>query len=240
MHTVPILGIPFDAMTFNEAQALITSCLDEPRNHIVTTLNPEGVMQARRDPSFKKALLNADFRLADGTGILMASWLNKSRRIPERVRGVDTCRSLFQSLSNQNRPATAYFLGGEPGVAETAKKMVEKQYPSIHVVGFSDGFLSYEKEYMVLEGIQSLKPDILLVCMGMPRQEIWAVKHRDLPVRLTLCLGGTLDILAGKLTLTPNWIRRLGLEWLHRLIRQPSRAKRMMDLPRFVLAVLKE
>jgi N-acetylglucosaminyldiphosphoundecaprenol N-acetyl-beta-D-mannosaminyltransferase len=240
VHTVPILNIPFHAMTFDEALSLLQSFLEEPRNHIIATPNPEAVMQARRERDFYRALLDADLRLADGVGILWASKFQKGNAIPERVRGIDTCRALFKTLSGQHRITTAFFLGGAPGVAEAAKENVEKHYPAIRVVGLSDGFLNEEKEKKVVHEINALKPEILLVCMGMPKQELWAVKHRDLPVKLTLCLGGSIDILAGTLALTPEWLRKLGLEWLHRLIRQPSRIKRMMDLPRFVLAVLRE
>jgi N-acetylglucosaminyldiphosphoundecaprenol N-acetyl-beta-D-mannosaminyltransferase len=237
---IPILSIPFSALTEPETLALILSFLDEPRNHIITTPNPEAVMQARRNAEFYDALMAADLRLADGIGILLASRLLKNARLPGRVRGVDTCRASFKALLEKKRPTTAYFLGGEPGVAEAAKIETEKLYPVIKVVGFNDGFLNPEKEKLIEQEIRTKKPEILLVCMGMPRQELWAAKHKDLPVRLTLCLGGTLDILAGKVKLTPEWIRKIGLEWLHRLLRQPSRAKRMLDLPRFMFAVMRE
>jgi N-acetylglucosaminyldiphosphoundecaprenol N-acetyl-beta-D-mannosaminyltransferase len=235
-----ILGIPFHTETAAETLSLLLSFLNEPANHIVTTPNPEAVMQARRNPVFMSALLGADLRLADGTGILLASRLVKGPQIPERVRGYDTCIALFDALSRLGRVTTVYLLGGAPGVAKAAKGNIESKYPAVKVIGLCDGYLTPEKENNVLNDINAHRPEILLVCMGMPRQEIWAHKHRALPVRLTLCLGGTLDVLAGITPLAPVWMRKAGLEWLYRLIRQPARARRMLDLPRFALAVLRQ
>jgi N-acetylglucosaminyldiphosphoundecaprenol N-acetyl-beta-D-mannosaminyltransferase len=240
MTTVSILGIDFHALTAAETLTLLQSKLERPEGCVVVTPNPEAVMQAERNEAFKSALLSADIRLADGIGIWWASRVLKGAPLPERVRGLDTCFALFQTLSDQNRAATAYFLGGAPGVAQEAKANAERLYPAIQVVGWCDGYLNPEKEARVLQEIKNLRPEILLVCMGMPRQELWAAKHRTLPVKLVLCLGGTLDILAGRVSLTPAWLRRIGLEWLHRLLREPRRIKRMLDLPRFAVRILRE
>jgi len=238
MKQVDILGIPFDSMSVDKALDLLESYLDKPANHIVVTPNPEGVMQARRNPAFRDALLSANLRLADGTGIVLASRYNRNP-IPQRVRGVDTIFALLERLSKKGRKHTAYFLGGAPGVAERAKYEMESLFTKLSVVGYHHGFFSPGEEAAILEELNCLKPDIMVVCIGMPRAEIWAAAHRDIPARITMCLGGAMDIMAKNVKLTPAWIRKLGLEWLHRLIRQPSRAKRQLDIPRFVWAVIK-
>jgi N-acetylglucosaminyldiphosphoundecaprenol N-acetyl-beta-D-mannosaminyltransferase len=238
MQTVDILGIHFNVLNVNEALDTLEAFLDEPKNHIIVTPNPEGVMQARRNPDFAKALKNADLRLADGTGIVLASRYIK-HPLPERVRGVDTTMALFKRLSDKGRPFTAYFFGAKAGVAEAAKESMEKQFPALTVVGLHHGFFSAEDEENIIGEINALKPDILLVCTGMPRAEIWADRNRDINARLTLCVGGTLDIMGGNIKLAPSFFRRLGLEWFYRLCRQPNRAVRMLDIPRFVLAVIK-
>ena len=238
MKTVNILGIPFNMLTVNQTLDLLESFLDKPTNHIVVTPNPEGVMQARRNPAFHDALINADLRLADGTGIVIASRYLKNP-LQERVRGVDTIFALLERLTNKNHNHTAYFLGGAPGIAEKAKKLMEARFPTLSVVGHHHGFFSPEEEQNILEELKNLKPDIMLVCTGMPKAEIWATTNRDIPARITLCLGGTIDIMAGNVKLAPKVMRKLGLEWLARLIRQPSRAKRMLDIPRFVWAVIR-
>ena len=240
MKTVDILGIPFDSMEFDEALDLLESYLDEPRNHIIFTPNPEGVMQARRNPAFLEALLGADLRLADGTGIVLASRYIRNP-IPTRVRGADTIYALFERLSNKGRNHTAFFLGGAPGVPEKAKVNMERRFPSLSVIGYHHGYYTPEEEPGILEELSRVKPDILLVCKGMPVSEIWAHTHRDIPARLTLCLGGTMDIMAGNVKRAPGFFRKLGLEWLYRFISQPrKRAKRMLDIPRFVWAVISE
>jgi len=238
MKQVDILGIPFDAISVDEALTLLESYLDKPNNHIVVTPNPEGVMQARRNPAFRDALVGADLRLADGIGIVLASRFIRDA-IPTRVRGVDTIYALFERLTKKDRKHTAYFLGGAPGIAERAKQEMEESFPALSVIGHHHGYFSAEEEAAILEELNRLKPDIMVVCIGMPRAEIWAAANQNIPARITLCLGGAIDIMAKNVKLTPAWIRRLGLEWLHRLIRQPSRIKRQLDIPRFIFAVLR-
>jgi len=228
----------------DEALIILESYLDEPRNHIIVTPNPEGVMQSKRNPAFRNALLNADLRLADGIGIVLASRYIRNP-IPTRVRGYDTFIALLTRLTSKNRKHTAYFLGGAPGIAERAKQEMESRFPALSVIGHHHGFFTPEEETVILEELNRLKPDIMIVCTGMPRADIWAAARRDIPARLTLCLGGAMDIMAGNVKLAPPLIRKLGLEWLYRLIRQnrvkgqPSRLKRQLDIPRFIFAVLR-
>jgi len=236
MQTVDILGVPFARLTFAQALDMLCGFLDEPRNHIIVTPNPEGVMQARRNADFAQAMAAADLRLADGTGIVLAARWRQSP-LPQRVRGMDMTFALFGRACAE-RPITAFFLGAAPGVAEEAKRRMEARFPNLRVVGTQHGFFKPEDEPRIIADIKRAVPDMLLVCLGMPRAEIWAAKHRDLPVRLTLCVGGTLDIMGGNVKLAPALWRKLGLEWLYRFIKQPSRFKRMLDIPRFVWAVI--
>ena len=241
MEKVNILGIPFNALTTAETLTLLESWLTTEQNHIIVTPNPEGVMQAKRNPNFFNALQNADLRLADGIGIVLAAKL-KGKPIHERVRGVDTIYSLFDALNKKSRTFTAYFLGGKPGIAEIAKVNMETKFKNLKIVGCHHGFFKENsaEEESIIESINKLKPDILLICTGMPRAEIWAQKHRNINARLTLCLGGTIDIMSGTVKLAPPVLRKLGLEWMYRLYKQPSRFVRMLDIPRFVMAALME
>jgi len=234
MDTVEILGIPFAKITQEEALNTLEIFLLREKNHVIVTPNPEGVMQAQRNPAFFDALTTADLSLADGTGILLASKF-RNLGLPQRVRGVDTIFALLKRL-NSKRDFTAYFLGGTPGTAENAKACMEEKYPRLTVVGFHHGFFSADDE--ILAEINAARPDILLVCTGMPRAEIWATTNRNVNAHLTMCLGGTLDLMAGNVTLAPAFLRKIGLEWLWRLIRQPQRFWRMMDIPRFVWRVV--
>ena len=210
-----------------ETLTILESYLGKNKNHIIVTPNPEGVMQARRNPKLASAIKNADLSLADGTGIVLAAKL-KRLKIPGRVRGYDTFVALCERL-NTTHNFTAYFLGGQPGVAEKAKIKMEARYPNMKVVGHHHGY--YECDYEIINEINTLSPDILLVCTGMPRAELWAAKNRNINARITMCLGGTLDIMAGEVKLTPSIFRKLGLEWLYRLLSNPKlRFKRQPHL----------
>lgn len=228
-----ILGTPFHPLTVEETLATMEGFLGTEENHIIVTPNPEGVMQARRNPDFAQAIHHAALSLADGIGILLAAKL-KRLKLPGRVRGVDITLALFERLATQG--ATLYLLGAAPGVAQRAKENIQSRYPHMKVLGYHHGF--FEDDTPIVADINALSPDIVVVGTGMPRQELWATKNRHINARITLCVGGTIDILAGEVQLAPPLMRRLGLEWLYRLLTQPSRARRMLDLPRFVLAVL--
>ena len=237
VQTVDILGVPFASLTQEQALCILEGYLDTAVNHVIVTPNPEGVMQSRRNPAFREALCNADLSLADGTGVVLASWF-LNRRLPERVRGVDISFALFERLCERERSFTAYFLGATSGVAENAKRNMEARFPYLKVVGLHHGFFDTEKEAEILDEINRLSPDILFVCTGMPRAELWATKYKKINARITLCVGGTLDIMGGNVKLAPAFVRKIGMEWFYRLLCQPSRTKRMLDIPRFVLAVL--
>jgi N-acetylglucosaminyldiphosphoundecaprenol N-acetyl-beta-D-mannosaminyltransferase len=246
MNKTDILGVSFQVTTPEDALVLLEKWVEEPKNHIVVTPNPEGVMMARRHEAFANALQTADLSLADGTGVVLAAKLLK-KPLKRRVRGTDITFALFDSLDAKGKEFTVYFLGSKPddndtlSVAEMAKNKMEARYPNLKVTGFHHGYFDSDSdtEATILDEINRLSPDILLVCMGMPRQELWAVQHRNVNARLTLCVGGTLDIMGGALRRAPVIFQKCGLEWLYRLLRQPHRAKRMLDLPRFVFAVLK-
>lgn len=229
---IEILGIPFHTFTVEETLDTMESYLATDKNHIVVTPNPEGVMQARRNPDLAHAIKSADLSLADGTGIVLAAKF-KRLKIPGRVRGVDITFALLERLSH--RGGTVYILGGKPGVAEMARANMAERYPGVDVVGWHHGYFTDDAE--IIDEINALSPDILLVNLGMPRQELWAAKNKNINARITMCLGGTTDILAGTVQLAPPLLRKLGLEWLYRLIKQPSRFKRQLDIPRFVLEV---
>jgi N-acetylglucosaminyldiphosphoundecaprenol N-acetyl-beta-D-mannosaminyltransferase len=233
-----ILGVKFNVIGGADAVSALISCLNKRKNHIIVTPNPEAVMRARKDAVFAEAIERADFRFADGIGIVLASRLTKSP-IKNRVRGYDTTVKLLDTLNRQKRGVSVYFLGGAPGVAEAAANNIIKQYPALRIAGWHDVYFSKDGEAKVTNEIKKLKPDILIIGMGMPKQELFAHRHRTLPVRLTLCLGGSIDIMSGNVKLAPPVLRRLGLEWLYRLIKEPSRAKRMLALPKFALLVIR-
>ena len=245
MEKINILGTPFCKLTQTEAVHALFEKLGERKNFVVVTPNPEGVMQARRNRDFSDALQRADMSLADGIGIFLAS-LMLGCRLPMRVRGLDTTYGLFEHIEKADRPTTAFFLGGKPGsdglpsAAEAAAKKMEALYRNLKVIGHAHGYYTESEEKGIVEKISKLSPDVLLVCLGMPKAELFSARNKNMQVGVTLNVGGTIDVMAGRLRLAPALLRKIGLEWLFRLMRQPSRFIRMLDLPRFLAAVLVE
>ena len=229
---INILGVHFDRLTMEDTQQRLAQFLTTDRNHIVVTPNPEGVMQARRNPDFSAALNSADLSLADGTGIYLAAKY-KRHPLPQRVRGVDT---FFKLCERGN--FSLYLLGAKPGVPEKAINNLAEKFPNINIVGHHHGYFSMADEDAIVADINEKCPDVLLVCLGMPRQEIWAAKNRNINAKITMCLGGTIDILAGEVKLAPAFLRKIGLEWLYRLVTNPRRFWRMLDIPKFMFCVV--
>lgn len=236
MGKINILGVHVDAIDMNEAVAKVKGFLENDGANAVFTPNSEIMMAAYRDEKFKDILNSAEMIIADGVGVVYASRILK-RPLPERVAGFDlACRTL-EEVSDGNK--SVYFFGGKPGVCELAIENLKKKYPDLCVSGFSDGYFDDEKEKKIIEDIKEKKPDILFVCLGAPKQELWISKHKDeLGAKVLLGVGGTLDVLAGTAKRAPVFFQKTGLEWLYRLLKQPKRIGRMLDLPKFGFTVL--
>ena len=232
---VNILNILFDNLTCAEALKRLLLFLVQDGYHILYTPNPEMVMAACSDASLMNVINSADLVVPDGIGIVLASRIT-GQHIKERVAGCDLIYALFNEIKNTGK--TVYLLGGKPGVAELAAKNMCIKFQGLDIIGCHHGYFSPEQEPALLDEIIRLKPDILLVGMGMVRQEKWIHNNRDLPVRLAAGVGGSIDIMAGTVKRAPIILRRMGLEWLYRLISQPRRAHRMLKLPIFMVKVI--
>lgn len=236
--TIDILGVPVDSLTMGEAVAKIGSFLDEGGVHTIFTPNAEIMMEAQRDQELKDILSNADMLTADGAGVVLASRL-LARSVPERVSGIDLVKEIFKAYANQG--LRLFLFGAEPGVAEEAAENIRTANPGIVIAGCRNGFFAPDEERDIVNEINSSSPDLLLVALGAPRQEKWIARNRDLlNVKVCIGVGGTINILSGRVQLSPDFFRRNGLEWLHRLYKEPRRYKRMMDLPRFMVRVIWE
>jgi len=233
-----VLGVNFDVVTMDGAVEKALSFLREDKPHTIFTPNPEIVLEARKNKAFKDILNSADLLIPDGIGVVYASRLNKVK-IRQRVPGYDLLLNIFNEIRNTGE--TVYFFGGAPGVAELAKLKMEERFPGLKIVGASDGYFDAEKERFIINDIITKKPDILLAGLGFPKQETWIHEHKGvLPAKILIGVGGTLDGYSGKFRRSPVIWQKLGLEWFHRLIRDPKRFKRQLKLPLFVLIVLKE
>ncbi len=146
------------------------------------------------------------------------------------------CKELLSAATEKSFPV--YFLGGEEGIAKQAIENWEKENGSLQVAGVHSGFFDEEEERRIIAEIQETKPKLLLAALGVPKQEKWISRHiGELGACVCIGVGGSLDVLAGKVDRAPKWMQRNRLEWLYRLLRQPSRIGRMMALPAFVMKV---
>jgi N-acetylglucosaminyldiphosphoundecaprenol N-acetyl-beta-D-mannosaminyltransferase len=233
-----ILGVNFDTITQKEALQKALSFVRGAKPETLFTPNPEMVMTARHDKEFCHVLNSASMVVPDGIGIVYASKINKGN-IKQRVAGFDLIQAIFSEIKKTGE--TVYFFGGGKGVAAAAKTAMEQTHKGIRIIGTQEGFFDKQKEAFILNDIKEKKPDILLVGLGCPKQEKWIAQHKDeLPVKLLAGVGGSFDAMSGKVKRAPALFIRLNLEWLYRLIKQPSRLKRQIQLPVFMLLVIKE
>lgn len=234
---VNILGVKVDKVNIEEASDIIINHINTSDNTIsVFTPNSEIIMKGYKDEKFKDVLNSSQLLTADGIGVVYASKIVKNP-IKERCAGYDlACRVCEKAKDN---PLKLYLFGSKPGVCEMAKENIEKKYPGVSVVGLSDGYFDDEKEKKIICDINEKSPDILFVCLGAPKQENWIYNNKTtLNAKVCMGIGGSLDVFAGNVKRAPDFFVNHGLEWFYRLIKQPSRFVRMLELPRFALKVL--
>lgn len=236
-NTVEVLGVNIDKVTFDEAVDKLDKFMNTEGVSAVFTPNPEIVMAAYEDAEFRDILNSAELCTADGIGVVYASRMLKDA-VPERVAGFDmTCEILSRAAKSGNG---VFLFGSKPGVAEAAKAKMEEKYSGIRVVGTRNGYFKPEDNDEIVEEINSSGADLLLVCLGAPKQEKWIAENREsLKVRLCMGVGGTLDVFAGTSKRAPKIFIKLNLEWLYRGLKQPSRLIRFVALPKFMLEVMK-
>ena len=229
-----VMGVLFDNVTMDEALERAKEILAGSRAAYVVTPNAEIVYEAMQDPAMCRLINDADLVLPDGAGVVLASRILKDP-LKEKVAGVDFADHLLGLLAETG--GSVYLLGSKPGVAELAAEKMLAKHPGLTIAGMADGY--FKDEGPVVEKINAVKPDVLFVCLGAPKQEKFMVAHRDqLQVKLMAGLGGSLDSFAGTVKRAPKWMIKLSLEWLYRLIKEPKRFKRMLRLPKFLWAVV--
>jgi N-acetylglucosaminyldiphosphoundecaprenol N-acetyl-beta-D-mannosaminyltransferase len=236
-RAITILGVPVHPLTMGQAVATMRGFLAVPRLHQVATVNPEFIMAAQADRDFRQVLQRADLCLADGVGLLLAArWLG--RRLPERVPGSELVYRLAEAAAADRRPL--FLLGAAAGVADEAARRLRQLYPGLVIAGSYAGSPATAENEAIVARINESGAQLLYVAYGAPAQDKWIARNQAAltTVRLALGVGGALDFVTGRAVRAPRWLQRLGLEWLHRLYRQPWRWRRMLALPRFVWAVL--
>ena len=228
------MGVGFDSVTLSQAVEAAEGLLAQNGAHYVVTPNPELVQRARQEPAFRDVLNGADLVLPDGVGITYAAKI-LGRPLAARVPGIDFAAALCDELARSGR--RLFLLGAKPGVAELAAGNLKKEHPGLTVCGVHDGY--FKEDGPVAEEIRAAGADVVFVCLGFPRQEYWMAQHgSQTGAGLLVGLGGSLDVFAGQVKRAPEGFQKLGLEWLYRLMTQPSRIGRMAKLPLFLVSAV--
>ncbi len=237
MSVCKVLGVPFYDITPDEAINKVVSYLQGNGKATIYTPNPEMVMEARKNSRFMEILNSSTMNVPDGIGIVYGSKFTDNP-IKHRVAGYDLVQGVFDKMKDKGK--TAYFFGGAPGVTDTAKEAMEAKYKGLKVVGTANGYFDKNREKEIIAEINSLKPDLLLVGIGFPKQEIWIYDHiKELNVKCAIGVGGSFDVMSGNVKRAPEFFINHGLEWFYRLITQPQRFIRMLQLPLFMLVVIR-
>ena len=233
---VDVLGLQFNYVTKKELVESLSNRIADNEKTFVVTANPEIVMHAKENPNYKKTVEQATYIIADGIGVIYgARLLNQS--LPERIPGYELMVELLQ-IGNKEK-LKVYFLGATQEVIDALQVNVEKQFPNLIIAGTRNGYFEQD-DTTVYEDIKNSNPDLVFVALGFPRQEEWIHQHIDsFEKGLFMGVGGSFDVLANKVKRAPLIWQKLNLEWLYRLLKQPSRWKRMLVLPQFLLEVLK-
>lgn len=236
-NCINILGVPVHKVTMDETLGLVEQYLTAPGLQQIATVNPEFVMAAQRDAEFMGVLQGAALCIPDGVGLLWAAWI-LGEQLPERVAGSELVYHLAGLAAEKG--ARLFLLGAGSGVAEEAAVILQERFPALIVAGTYAGSPDTAENEAIVERINESSADMLFVAYGAPNQDKWIARNREklTTVRVAIGVGGSLDFITGRAVRAPIWVQRLGLEWLHRLFREPWRWRRMLALPRFALQVV--
>ncbi len=233
-----MFGMQIDAIDMPTAVDTVKQWCTELRGEscrYVVTPNVDHAVMFQSDPALRRVYEGAALVLADGAPVVLASRLLK-KKLPERVAGSDLVPALFESISrtanSSDKPLRVFLLGAAPGVADRAAIAIHRRWQGVQVVGTLSPPLGFEhneqENRKILDSIESHQPDLVLIGLGAPKQELWIGRHADqLQAKAALCIGATIDFLAGEKSRAPVLLQKLGLEWFHRMATEPKRlAKR--------------
>jgi len=233
MESIHLLGVRIDKVDMNGAVEAAVRFIESGLPHYVVTADASSVVIAQKDPEFREIVNRADLVTPDSAGILLASkWYGSP--IIEKVSGCDfvieTCAVAAE------KGYRIFLLGAAPGVAEDAAAVLVSKFPGLTIAGVHNGF--FEDDEKVVQLISESKAQILFVAMGIPKQEKWISRHLDqLGVCVAVGIGGTFDVISGRVSRAPAWMRKHGLEWAHRLACNPRKIRKVMTLPKFLWLV---
>ena len=235
MRQLSVLGMPVHIHQ-NYDEWLAQRLKSRQGAHVVT-INAEMTMQARQNRDLANIIQKADLVVPDGSGVVL--YLRSQGESINRCPGIELAERVVQIAAEDQKQI--FLIGGAPNIVDIVANGWRKKWSNIAIAGMHHGYFDAAIEQQVCEQLQNSQPDLILVGLGVPRQELWIQKYRHLcPNAVWIGVGGSLDVWAGKKNRAPKWMSRNHLEWLYRLYQEPWRWRRMLSLPHFVWCVTKE
>lgn len=236
MQKENILGIDVCVSSKEELAESVREDIEGGRQKFIVAINPEKILKAKKDKDLADLLNSADYQIPDGVGVIIASILRKGS-IKQRITGIDSMQMLCTLAEKRNYSIFMY--GAKPDVVEKAKEKLEEKHSGIKIVGLMDGYC--ENNDHLIDMINMSGANIIFVALGSPKQEYWIIEnmHR-LEANMFQGVGGSFDVICGNIKRAPRIMQKMGLEWLFRLIRQPSRIFRQIKLLNFLFLLIKD
>lgn len=244
MEKLKILETNVDRANMASAKEFCVKKIENDQKNFVVTANSEIIYRASKDKALSDLINSADLIVPDGIGVVLASKII-GKPLTQRVTGIDLMMDLMDYAEKTGK--SVYLLGGKRGVADAAAEALKAKFPDIKIAGSYHGYYKgiqngnegHKEELEVISIINKEKPDMLFVALGFPAQEKFIYKYKDeISARLFIGVGGSFDVISGNVKRAPDFYQKHGLEWLYRLIKEPSRLKRSAALPKFALKVL--
>lgn len=245
---IKIFGVEIDPVSMKESVETVFEWIKQKKTEceFVITPNVDHIVQVQHNTALQEAYGKASLVVADGRPVVWAANL-LGEKVPETVPGSDLVPAIFDHAETQQKTIKVFLLGAMPGVADRAKQLIEEQWPRVNIVGTMSPDFGFDKSEIesnkICEVINTSNADVLVLGLGAPKQELWINKYApEISVKVALCVGATIDFLAKEKPRAPVWMRKSGLEWLHRVASEPKRlAKRYtIDAIKFPRIVFKE
>lgn len=235
--SLKLLNGRVDSVSLSECSAFVEEKMLSGEFLQVITVNSLMLLETEKDPKLSEIFQTAKLVVADSVGMIFAARL-RGFRMKQRIPGIDLLFALCQLA--EKKSWKVFLVGSLPGVAEGAGKMLKKQFPNLSICGCVHGYFSAAEEDLILKEIEEKKPELVFVGLGSPQQEKWI--YSRLSNFIPLCavgIGGSLDVISGRLSRAPVWMRKMGLEWLFRFLQEPWRWRRILKLFLFFYKVIR-
>jgi N-acetylglucosaminyldiphosphoundecaprenol N-acetyl-beta-D-mannosaminyltransferase len=236
--SISLLGIKVNNITMADALKAVFDFIESGSPHMIVTADASMIARAQKDDELKSTINEADLVTPDGSGIIKGARILGTPLI-ERVSGVDLAKEMCRMSAEQD--FSIYFLGAEPGIAKAAAENLAKTFSGMKIAGTHDGYFKQDCDAEVADLVKSSGAKVLLVAMGIPRQEKFIKRYmHKMGVCVAMGVGGSFDVFSGKVKRAPVWFQNHGLEWLYRLVKDPSKISKVSVLPKFLMMIYRE